>query len=50
MEEDKVIIKVERGTREKLKARGKKGDTYEDVIQKMIADLEPCHPPQEQGA
>ena len=40
MKTDRVIIKVERVTREKLKAKGKKGDTYEDVIALMFAELE----------
>ena len=43
MKTDRVIIKVERVTREKLKAKGKKGDTYEDVIQGMFSDLETRH-------
>ena len=41
MEEDEVVmIKVTREQREKLKARGKKGDTYVDVIRAMFSDLE----------
>lgn len=35
-----VMIKVERKTRERLKARGKKGETYEKVIVKMFEELE----------
>jgi hypothetical protein len=37
---DIVMVKVERTTRDRLKARGTKGDTYEDVITKMFAELE----------
>ena len=41
MEEDKIVmIKVNAKTREKLKERGKKGDTYEKVISKMLSDSE----------
>jgi len=41
MKEDKIVmIKVTREQREKLKARGKKGDTYADVIRGMFSDLE----------
>lgn len=42
MEEKKdiVMIKVERETRKRLMARGKKGDTYEDVITQMLGELE----------
>jgi len=40
MEEHKVVtIKVTWGTRERLKARGKKGDTYEKIIHRMLFDL-----------
>lgn len=35
-----VIIKVKWKTREKLKQWGNKGETYEDVITQMFADLE----------
>ena len=39
-EKDKiVVIKVTSKTRERLKARGKKGDTYDDVISKMFGLL-----------
>jgi hypothetical protein len=34
------IIKVTLTTREKLKLWGSKGDTYEDVINKMFSALE----------
>jgi arginyl-tRNA synthetase len=34
------IIKVTSATREKLKRGGSKGDTYEDVITQMFAELE----------
>lgn len=37
---DIVMIKVERETREQLKARGKKGDSYEDVISAMLSELD----------
>lgn len=37
---DIVMIKVERETRKRLTARGKKGDTYDDVITKMFGELE----------
>jgi len=41
MKEDKIVmIKVTMEQREKLKARGKKGDTYADVIREMFSDLE----------
>ena len=41
MKEDKIVmIKVKAETREKLKDRGKKGDTYEKVISKMLSDSE----------
>jgi len=41
MKEDKIVmIKVTWEQREKLKARGKKGDTYIDVIWRMFSDLE----------
>ena len=41
MEENKiVIIKVTLKTREKLKAIGKKGDTYDDVITQLFRELE----------
>jgi len=47
MEEDKIVmIKVTWKLREKLKARGKKGDTYADVIRRMFSDLE-AHSTQE---
>jgi len=40
MEEFKVVtIKVTWKTREELKARGKKGDTYEKIIRRMLFDL-----------
>lgn len=34
------IIKVTLTTREKIKRWGSKGDTYEDVITQMFAELE----------
>ena len=34
-----MFIKVKLKTREKLKANGKKGDTYDDVISKMFDQL-----------
>lgn len=37
---DIVMVKVERETRDRLKARGKKGETYEDVITQMFGELE----------
>lgn len=37
---DIVMVKVERKTRDRLKARGKKGETYEDVISAMLEKLE----------
>ena len=41
MEEDEIVtIKVTRKTRALLKAKGKKGDTYETIISKMLSDLE----------
>jgi hypothetical protein len=41
VEKDKiVVIKVKLGTRDRLKARGKKGDTYEVVITQMFGELE----------
>ena len=41
MEEDKiVIIKVKAKTREKLKAKGNKGQTYDDVITHLLIDSE----------
>jgi DNA-directed RNA polymerase alpha subunit len=39
-EEDIVMVKVKRKTREKLKAKGKKGETYENVITQMLSALE----------
>jgi len=45
MKKDKVVmIKVTMEQREKLKARGKKGDTYVDVIRAMLFDLETIVP------
>jgi hypothetical protein len=32
------IIKVTLGTRERLKQKGNKGDTYEDVITRMLVE------------
>jgi hypothetical protein len=41
MEEDKIVrIKVKLKTREKLKAIGKKGDSYDDVISLLFGDTE----------
>lgn len=40
IKKDIVMIKVERTTRDRLKARGKKGETYEVVITKMFGELE----------
>jgi len=41
MKEDEIVaIKVTRMTREKLKARGNKGDTYEKVVTGMFKELE----------
>lgn len=41
MEDDKiVVIKVTWKTRERLKSIGKKGDTYEDVISRMLDEHE----------
>ena len=37
---DIVMIKVEREIRKRLMARGKKGDTYNDVISAMFTELE----------
>jgi len=38
MEENKIVlIKVKLKTRDKLKAIGKKGDTYDDVITLLLA-------------
>ncbi|MHC1590423.1 MAG: DUF7557 family protein [Candidatus Hecatellaceae archaeon] len=31
-----VVIKVSRETREKLKALGRKGETYDDIIRKLL--------------
>ena len=40
-EEDKIVlVKVKWKTREILKARGKKGDSYDDVITHMLGLLE----------
>lgn len=39
-EKDIVMVKVERDTRDRLKARGKKGDSYEDVISAMFSELD----------
>lgn len=39
-EKDIVMVKVERETRERLKARGKKGDSYDDVISEMLSVLD----------
>lgn len=36
----KTIIQIERQTREKLKSYGKKGDTYNDIIWKLIKSYE----------
>lgn len=35
-EHDSVPIRVNRNTREKLKAVGKKGETYDDIIKKLL--------------
>ena len=34
---DKVTILVNRSTRKKLKDLGKKGDTYDDIINNLIS-------------
>jgi len=40
MEEDKIVtIKVTWKIREKLKDRGKKGETYNDIITRMLEEL-----------
>lgn len=38
-EEDIVMVKIKRKTRDRLKALGKKGDTYEDIISKSIGNI-----------
>jgi hypothetical protein len=44
-EKDKIVmVKVTWEIREKLKAKGKKGDTYDDVIRGMFSDLETRYP------
>lgn len=37
---DTVVIRLERETREKLKNLGKKGETYDDVINKLIKETD----------
>lgn len=39
MDKTDKIIKVTLKTREKLKQLGRKGDTYDDVINRMFAEL-----------
>lgn len=40
-EKDKiVVIKVKEKTRKRLKAMGKKGETYEDVISQIFDELD----------
>ena len=37
-EENRIVhVKVRRGTRERLKLLGKKGDTYEDLISALVS-------------
>ena len=43
MYNDYVVIRLSRETREKLKELGNKGDTYEDIICKLLED-EKCLP------
>lgn len=40
IKKDIVMVKLERTTRDRLKARGKKGETYEEVITQMLGELE----------
>lgn len=37
-----TTIRITKTTKEKLKALGKKGDTYDDVISKLIGEIEKC--------
>jgi hypothetical protein len=39
MDTELVVIKVRRATRAALLARGKKGESYDDIIQKMMKEL-----------
>ena len=40
-EKDKIVmIKVKSKTRERLKEKGKKGQTYDDVIHEMLLELQ----------
>ena len=34
--EEMVVIKVSRETRERLKALGRKGETYDDIIRRLL--------------
>ena len=44
MDEDRIVmIKLTWKTREKLKALGKKGDSYDTVVKKMLAQLDFYH-------
>ena len=36
-EEDYVVIRIKRSTREKLAKLGRKNDTYDDIINKFIS-------------
>lgn len=36
--EDQTMIRVKKETRERLAALGSKGDTYDDIINKLIED------------
>jgi predicted DNA-binding protein len=36
------VIRLSEETREKLKEFGKKGNSYEDIIKKLIEEVEKC--------
>jgi hypothetical protein len=38
----KTQIQIEEETRDRLLKKGKKGDTYDDVINNALNDLEKC--------
>jgi hypothetical protein len=40
MGEERVQIKVKAATREALRERGKKGDTYDHIIQELLKEEE----------
>jgi glucan phosphoethanolaminetransferase (alkaline phosphatase superfamily) len=40
MSHDSTRIPVQKETREKLKSRGKKGETYDEIINKLLENVD----------